>query len=92
MVNGRNQDGKRSELEKAIRAEAERNPEFLEDLKKNPHEALRKKFQLEIPQHIKIQCHVEEPNSWHIVVSGVSTPSQMSEKDMKDVAGGDCWV
>lgn len=91
MVNpGKNP--KRGELENAIRSEAEKNPEFLEALKKNPHEALREKFKLEIPQHIKIHCHVEEPNTWHIVISGTSTPSQMSGEDLKDVAGGDCWV
>lgn len=83
---------KRSEIEKKILVEASRNRAFLKQLKDNPHKALHEKFGLEIPAHIKIVVHVEEPNSWHLVVSGVSMPSRLSEGEMENLAAGDCWV
>lgn len=87
-----NSGGKRSEIEKKILVEASRDRTFLKKLQENPHKALHEKFGFEIPSHIKIVVHVEEPNSWHLVVSGVSIPSKLSDNTLENLAAGDCWV
>lgn len=83
---------KRSELEYRINMEIVKDRNFLKKLKENPHKVLKEKFGVEIPAHIKILPHLEEPNSWHFVIRNVSVhPQELSSEDLEKIAGGDCW-
>ncbi len=45
--------------------EVAKDRNFLKKLQENPHKALKETIGIEIPSHIKIYAHTEEPNSWH---------------------------
>jgi hypothetical protein len=88
-----NKSEKRHEFEQNINMEVVKNRDFLKKLQANPHKALEEKFGVEIPLHIKIHVHVEEPNSWHLVIKGaVHSSDRLSDSELKSLAaGGDCW-
>lgn len=83
----------RDDIEKKINLEVMKDRNFLKKLQADPHQALQEQFGIDIPHHIKLCAHIEEPNSWHFVVRTSAVSSQpLSNSELTNLSAGDCWI
>jgi hypothetical protein len=63
---------------------------FRAALKKDPRAAIEKEFKVKLAKKVKVVVHEEGDNIWHIVIPKAQADVELSDVELKEVAGGSC--
>jgi hypothetical protein len=75
------------ELNGLIREKAVENEAFRLALLSDPKKTLEEELGVEIPEDIKIEVHVENMKSLHLIIPPAQT-DELTDEDLEGVAGG----
>jgi len=75
------------ELNQLIAKKAGEDEEFRLALLNDPISALEKAFDVKFPEDIKVDVHVENSNTLHLIIPAGNT-DELNDDQLEDVAGG----
>ncbi len=65
-----------------------KNPELLEELKKNPKQFIEKELNVKFPENFELQVLEETQNRGYLIIPSQKFVDECSEEELKSVAAG----
>ncbi len=65
-----------------------KNPELLNELKKNPKKVIERELDIKLPENYHLQILEETPEKGYLVIPSLEMTKDFSEEELKAISGG----